>query len=125
MATTSGKEKARQKNTARTDQLRPLNRPQPVTVKLDDAGIPSAVKVNCAPAPLHLCNPEADQQQIEATERSMTQRVVESILEVWHVDDEWWRERISRRYVEVILEGGKHLVLYEDLTTNDWFMQKP
>jgi hypothetical protein len=125
MATTNGKEKARPKTAARADQLRPLNRPQPVTVKLDDAGIPSAVKVNCTPAPLHLCNPEADQQQIEATERSMTQRVVESILEVWHVDDEWWRERISRRYVEVILEGGKHLVLYEDLTTNDWFMQKP
>lgn len=43
--------------------------------------------------------------------------------EVWRVDDEWWRTPISRRYVEVVLEGGKHLMLFEDLTTGTWFAQ--
>lgn len=51
-------------------------------------------------------------------------RVVE-ILEIWRIDDEWWRRPISRRYVDVVLEGGGHVVLFEDLTTNEWFLQKP
>jgi hypothetical protein len=48
---------------------------------------------------------------------------VESTGEIWRVDDEWWRRPISRRYFEVMLEGGKHVTLFEDLTTGEWFMQ--
>jgi hypothetical protein len=118
-----------------------------VTVELDEAGLPSVVIDSCTPAPLHPCTSAADEEQVEATEGNVARNTagaeaqlphptstpvqrcrsptVESILETWHVDDEWWREPISRRYVEVILEGGKHVVLYEDLTTGDWFMQMP
>ncbi|MCH7875431.1 MAG: hypothetical protein IH965_09070 [Gemmatimonadetes bacterium] len=53
------------------------------------------------------------------------QRKVEMIGEIWRVDDEWWRTPINRRYVEVILEGGKHVMLFEDLVTNVWFVQMP
>jgi hypothetical protein len=52
-------------------------------------------------------------------------RSIETIGEVWRVDDEWWRQPISRRYFDVVLEGGKHAVLYQDLTTGQWWMQKP
>jgi hypothetical protein len=48
---------------------------------------------------------------------------VETVIEIWRVDDEWWRQPIARRYVEVVLKGGKHLVLYEDLVTGDWYKQ--
>jgi hypothetical protein len=48
---------------------------------------------------------------------------VEAIKEVWRVDDEWWRAEISRRYVEVIFTSGKHVALFEDLMTGNWFMQ--
>jgi hypothetical protein len=54
-----------------------------------------------------------------------TRREIESVGEVWRVDDEWWRQPISRRYVEVIMKGGKHSVLYLDLNTNEWFEQTP
>jgi hypothetical protein len=50
---------------------------------------------------------------------------VEAIGEVWRVDDEWWRQPISRRYFDVVLQGGKHVVLFEDLTTHQWWMQQP
>jgi len=50
---------------------------------------------------------------------------VEVVGEVWRIDDEWWRRPISRRCIEVILEGGKHVVLFEDLTTGEWWMQTP
>jgi len=52
-------------------------------------------------------------------------RSVEAVGEVWRIDDEWWRVPINRRYVEVILEGGKRVVLFEDLTTGMWWIQKP
>jgi hypothetical protein len=50
-------------------------------------------------------------------------RDVETIGEIWRVDDEWWRQPISRRYIEVILSGGRHVVLYQDLNTGEWFEQ--
>ena len=52
-------------------------------------------------------------------------RRVEEVVETWVVQDEWWRTPIHRRYVEVVLEGGAHVVLFEDLTTGEWFMQRP
>ena len=52
-------------------------------------------------------------------------RAVESVGGIWRIDDEWWRAPIHRRYVEAILEGGKHVVLFEDLMTGEWWMQKP
>jgi hypothetical protein len=52
-------------------------------------------------------------------------RRVEEVVETWIVQDEWWRTPIHRRYVEVVLEGGAHVVLFEDLATGEWFMQKP
>ncbi len=52
-------------------------------------------------------------------------RAVETIGEVWRIDDEWWRLPIVRRYVEVILEGGGRVVLFEDIITGEWFAQMP
>ena len=52
-------------------------------------------------------------------------RVVENVGEIWRIDDEWWRVPIHRRYVEVIIEGGRRVVLFEDLITGEWFAQKP
>jgi hypothetical protein len=50
---------------------------------------------------------------------------VEDILDVWRIDDEWWRLSISRLYHDVMLEGGGHVVLFKDLITGDWFAQQP
>lgn len=52
-------------------------------------------------------------------------RPIEAVLEIWRVDDEWWRDQIARRYIEVVLEGGKHVVLFEDLLKGTWFVQEP
>ena len=54
---------------------------------------------------------------------SSSSRGVAAVGETWRVDDEWWRVPIARHYVEVVLEGGKHVMLFEDLTTHDWFIQ--
>jgi len=41
------------------------------------------------------------------------------------MDDEWWRQPIVRRYVEVVLEGGGRVVLFRGLITGEWFVQMP
>ncbi len=85
----------------RADRLRALNVPRPVAVELDAQGFPFAVD-------------EGDGK-----------RTIEEILEAWRIDDEWWREPIIRQYVEVVLEGGGHVVLFEDLHAKQWYIQKP
>ena len=50
---------------------------------------------------------------------------VESVLDSWQLDDEWWRQPISRRYVAVMLVGGKRTLIFEDLMTGEWFEQTP
>jgi len=50
---------------------------------------------------------------------------IESINETWRIDDEWWRQTISRLYFETMLEGGKRVVLFHDLINGHWFMQQP
>jgi hypothetical protein len=50
---------------------------------------------------------------------------VETILESWRIDDEWWRETISRTYMALLLEGGKRIVIFQNLRTGLWYMQQP
>jgi hypothetical protein len=52
-------------------------------------------------------------------------RTIDEIIEAWRIDDEWWREPIIRQYVEVVLEGGGHVVLFEDLNAKQWYIQRP
>jgi hypothetical protein len=78
-----------------------------VTVEIDEFGVPKAVKKQLR---------RSDGREENAT-------VVESVLEMWRIDDEWWRQLISRRYFSVLLEGGGRVVLFEDLVTGEWFMQ--
>jgi hypothetical protein len=87
----------------RTDRLRALNVPYRVQVELDADGLPLGMRdAGCG-----------------------IRRPVEAVGEVWRIDDEWWRQPISRRYIQVILDGGTHVVLFEDLSTGEWFAQKP
>ena len=86
----------------RTDRLRAVNEPQPVTVGFDESGA------------MTIGRPDG-----------RTVGKVEAILESWRIDDEWWRHMIARAYLEVILEGGKRLVLFQDLITGQWFLQMP
>lgn len=83
----------------RSHRLRPLNLPRSIGVELnkDDLPVTIAFAGKC--------------------------RQVEEIGEIWRIDDEWWRDQISRRYVEVMLVGGGHVVVYEDLIGGGWFMQ--
>ncbi len=98
----------------RVDRLRALNLPRPVRVELDDQRRPKAIEDDSAAAAAPA-----------AATAAGVRRKVEEIIDTWRIDDEWWRAPISRRYVEVVLEGGGHVVLFENLVTGSWFLQMP
>jgi hypothetical protein len=73
-----------------------LARPQPAAVRTGPAGVPVAVG----------------------------RLRVESVLEDWLVEDRWWTGRpLRRRYLEVVLENGRCLVVFRSLRDDRWFSQ--
>lgn len=52
-------------------------------------------------------------------------RPVEAVRETWLLDDAWWTSQpVRRRYWEVLLLGGKLVVLFHDLEDGAWFSQR-
>ena len=100
----------------RAHRLRPLNQPRAVVVELNEREMP--VAVYHAPS-----RTESGVRSLPPSSDLLTPGSVDAIGEIWRVDDEWWRQPISRRYIEVILSGGRHVVLYQDLSTGEWFEQ--
>jgi len=49
---------------------------------------------------------------------------VMAVQEVWRIDDEWWREPISRRYYRLLLEPGSLCTIYHDLLHDSWYEQR-
>ena len=82
-------------------RLRPLAKPVAVTVHTDEHGEPTHVRLP-----------------------GKTARRIEVVRERWRIDDEWWREPISREYRAVVLDDGRVLTLYRDLSDGRWFAQK-
>lgn len=81
--------------------LRPLGRPRPVHVRIDEAGEPVYVRLP-----------------------GKTARRVEVVRERWRIDDEWWRAPISREYRSVVLDDGRPVTLYHDLLNGHWYAQR-
>ena len=81
-------------------RARQLNRPRPLRVEADDQERPIAVWL------------------------SGQHCVVEAVLEVWRIDDEWWRERpVSRVYYSLLLDDGRVVTVYCDLVSGRWAKQ--
>ncbi len=79
-------------------QLRSVNQPRPVTI-LVEAGQPVIL--------------------IEGQRRHR----IEQVQDVWRIDDEWWRNPISRYYYRVVLDNGSLRTIYHDLVSGDWYEQ--
>ena len=99
----------------RVDRLRAINLPRRAIVELDTEGRPVAIEL-------------VGKRETGNGKRpppSPPRLAVEGVGEVWRIDDEWWRRPIARRYVEVMLDGGGRVMLFEDLVTGEWWVQKP
>ena len=79
--------------------LQPLKQPRPVAVETGESGEPVAVVLGG--------------RRLE----------VAQVQDVWRIDDEWWREEISRLYYRLLLEDGRPLVVFHDLVRELWCEQ--
>lgn len=109
-------------------KLRPLHTPSPAVVRTDEGGRPEAVEVGPEGRPPPPDGP-SDRSPATVGRPAPTGgggrllKVVQ-IREIWRIDDEWWREPVSRLYFEVVLENGKRSVLYRDLARGGWHRQR-
>lgn len=91
--------------TPRPDRLRavrtlqPLKQPRPVVVETDEPGGTAAVVLGGR------------------------RLAVLQVQDVWRIDDEWWREEVSRLYYRLLLEDGRALTVYRDLVKDKWWRQ--
>lgn len=46
------------------------------------------------------------------------------VADRWRVDDEWWAERVWREYYWLTTEFGMLVLVYRDLLTGDWYLQR-
>ena len=50
---------------------------------------------------------------------------VDAVAEEWVVEDRWWTGRpLRRRYFELVLAGGRNVVVFLDLGGGGWFEQR-
>jgi hypothetical protein len=82
-------------------RLKPLGQPKTVVVRTDEQGEPTYVRIPGKPA-----------------------RRVAVVRERWRIDDEWWRQTISREYRTIVLDDGAVITLYHDLTDGAWYVQR-
>jgi hypothetical protein len=74
-----------------------IYRPRPVNVRVGAGGEPEAVG----------------------------RTAVETVREEWLVEDRWWTGRpLRRRYVELVTADGADRVLFCDLVSGRWFVQR-
>lgn len=55
---------------------------------------------------------------------SNRQRRVARVRNVWRIDDEWWRQEISRRYFDLELSNGSVITVFQDLISGNWSRQR-
>jgi hypothetical protein len=56
---------------------------------------------------------------------SVAGRPVEAIREQWVVEDRWWTGApLRRHYLELVLAGGRCVVVYREIGTDRWYEQR-
>lgn len=45
------------------------------------------------------------------------------VLNMWRIDEDWWRCPVSRLYLSLELESGKRVTLFKDMIRGVWYRQ--
>ncbi len=76
------------------------------------------------PARLNSPQPALVEAGFDGTPRQVNRSPVMLVREEWRVVDRWWTdEPVSRRYFDLVLEGGERCVVFRDLERGGWFTQ--
>ena len=105
---------------AGADRLRPLNHPRPVSVLTQDR--PEATPAAAAGDPRAARGDDAAQPLVLVA--GGRRRRVVNVRDSWRIDEEWWRDPISRRYYQLELDDGSLRTVYQDLVDGRWYAQE-
>jgi hypothetical protein len=62
---------------------------------------------------------------VDGLPQRVNRRAVALVREEWRVVDRWWTEEpLSRRYFELVLDGGENVVVFRDEEQGAWFTQR-
>ena len=82
----------------RPHHVRPLNEPRAVTVAAE-RGMPVSLTIG------------------------RHRHRVDQIQDAWIIEDEWWRQPISRQYFAILLDDGSFRTIYHDRVADTWHAQ--
>jgi hypothetical protein len=86
-----------------------------------DSGAASAAR----PARLNSPQQALVEAAFDGTPRQVNRSAVMLVCEEWRVVDRWWTdEPVSRRYFDLVLEGGGRCVVFRDVERGGWFTQR-
>jgi hypothetical protein len=86
-----------------------------------DSGAASAAR----PARLNSPQQALVESAFDGTPREVNARPVMLVREEWRVVDRWWTDDpLSRRYFDLVLEGGERCVVFRDVERGGWFTQR-
>jgi hypothetical protein len=87
----------------------PLNAPREIRVAAAGDGHPASVRAGGGPV---------------SARGGGRQRRVARISNEWRIDDEWWRQELSRHYFEMEIEDGQVITVFCDLVSGKWYQQR-
>ena len=62
---------------------------------------------------------------VDGSPRRVNRSAVAVVREEWRVVDRWWTEEpVSRRYFDIVLDGGERAVIFHDEEMGRWFSQR-
>jgi hypothetical protein len=48
---------------------------------------------------------------------------IEEVVDMWIIDEEWWRDLISRQYFAIRLDDGRPMTIFRDRVHDRWYEQ--
>ena len=89
----------------------------------DTTGNRSLIPMN---PPVPLAVEETERQRPLAIMLKGRMVKVARIVDVWAVEEEWWREKpIERTYYQVITEDERRVSIFRDMVNDRWYRQNP
>jgi hypothetical protein len=86
-----------------------------------DSGAASAAR----PARLNSPQQALVEAAFDGSPREVNRSAVMLVREEWRVVDRWWTDDpVSRRYFDLVLEGGERCVVFRDVERGGWFTQR-
>lgn len=62
---------------------------------------------------------------VETRNGSTNSIPVKKVLDLWDLDDEWWRiVPIHRRYFKLLIDTGRVMTIFKDQSSGEWFRQE-